>query len=382
MAKHAYQTYAQMNPPKHRVRKALIRIIGTILIVALMLVVGLLAVLTITEYKPKDEETVEIKGTAEKTLAIGEEFSILSWNVGYGALGDNADFLLDGGTMLISADEDRVRQNMRNITQEVVDLAPDIALFQEVDISSSRSYNIDECAMLIEAQQSVRPSASAYATNYRTLFVPIGIPPYGKIESGLLTLSSFNISRSTRKALPEANDWPMKIVQLKRCVLISRMRVQESDKELVLINIHPDAYTEMEKRKAQVELVFEIMRTEAKKGNWVIAGGDWNHTFSNIDSSAYPMYEDTEWLVDSIDPKEIGEGWQCIMDNTTPTCRGTDHPLVLEDGTPYQKPTQYYMIDGYILSSNVELVSVQTCDLGFISSDHNPVLAKVLLKNG
>ena len=42
--------------------------------------------------------------------------------------------------------------------------------------------------------------------------------------------------------------------------------------------------------------------------------------------------------------------------------------------------TQHYVIDGFILSPNVELTSVQTQDDGFRFSDHNPVLLNIRLK--
>ena len=42
--------------------------------------------------------------------------------------------------------------------------------------------------------------------------------------------------------------------------------------------------------------------------------------------------------------------------------------------------TQHYVIDGFILSPNVELTSVQTQDDGFRFSDHNPVLLSIRLK--
>ena len=41
--------------------------------------------------------------------------------------------------------------------------------------------------------------------------------------------------------------------------------------------------------------------------------------------------------------------------------------------------TQYYVIDGYIVSPNVTVESVETLDIGFEYSDHNPVGIKVIL---
>jgi len=45
------------------------------------------------------------------------------------------------------------------------------------------------------------------------------------------------------------------------------------------------------------------------------------------------------------------------------------------------KGTQHYVIDGLILSPNVELKRVETLDEGFENSDHNPVKVQVVLKD-
>ena len=41
--------------------------------------------------------------------------------------------------------------------------------------------------------------------------------------------------------------------------------------------------------------------------------------------------------------------------------------------------TQYYVIDGFILSPNVQLDEVKVLDEGFANSDHNPVSLQVTL---
>ena len=52
-----------------------------------------------------------------------------------------------------------------------------------------------------------------------------------------------------------------------------------------------------------------------------------------------------------------------------PTCRLLNQPYDPSDTAH----TQYYVIDGFILSPNVEVKSVSTIDCGFENSDHNPV---------
>ncbi len=40
------------------------------------------------------------------------------------------------------------------------------------------------------------------------------------------------------------------------------------------------------------------------------------------------------------------------------------------------------VIDGFLVSPNVEIASVKTLDLGFAHSDHNPVRVKLRTKAG
>lgn len=379
MAKHASQINASTNQPEKRLVKRVARIIAALLAILILAVVGLVAVLTITEYHPAEMEDITPAGKAARNLTTGEEFSILTWNVGYGALGNNADFFMDGGHMVRTATAARVQQNMADIVQAYENAAPDIAIFQEVDVNSDRSWNINEVTLLETAASKFQPTQGAYATNYRTLFVPLGVPPYGKIEGGLLTLSSFAVSQSTRVALPCSYSWPMSTMQLKRCELVTRIPVEGSEHELVLINEHPDAYTDEEHHAIQIAAIRETLTEEAAKGNWVIAGGDWNHTFSNVDISNYPLLDENNWAAGYLNENDFGQGWQFVMDNTHPTCRLLDHALVNEQGDPLEEIVQYYMLDGFIVSSNVEVVSVETQNLGFVASDHNPVVMKVLL---
>ena len=64
------------------------------------------------------------------------------------------------------------------------------------------------------------------------------------------------------------------------------------------------------------------------------------------------------------------------MDVTTPSCRSLDQSYADADKTDFQ----YYLIDGFIVSSNVEVVDFANVDLDFRNSDHNPVTMTVVLK--
>jgi len=57
------------------------------------------------------------------------------------------------------------------------------------------------------------------------------------------------------------------------------------------------------------------------------------------------------------------------MSTTAPTCRSLDRKYAGAD----QKSFPCYMIDGYIVSANVQVNTIETIDTDFRYSDHNPV---------
>ncbi len=69
---------------------------GAIAGACLLFFLCLLLVLTVTEYRPEAEETLAVNGDSSREIRVGESISVMSWNIGYGALGDNADFFMDG----------------------------------------------------------------------------------------------------------------------------------------------------------------------------------------------------------------------------------------------------------------------------------------------
>ena len=79
-------------------------------------------------------------------------------------------------------------------------------------------------------------------------------------------------------------------------------------------------------------------------------------------------------LEDSQLPDE--PGWLFVSDNRVPSCRLLNQPYDPADTAN----TQYYVIDGFIISPNVQLEMVETLNLGFTNSDHNPVHLRISLR--
>ncbi len=352
--------------------KFLLKLIGVVLLVVVVAAGAGIAYLTYSEYKPADIEKVPVEGESDNEIRTGKGITVMTWNIGYGALGDNADFFMDGGKGVKTADTERVNSNMAGILDVINNVEPDILFTQEVDIDSARSNNINEYKML---QDTLPAYTSSFAANYRCRFVPFPVPPIGKVDSGLASFSKFTTDSAARIQLPIPFKWPVRVANLKRCILESRIPVKGSDKELVLMNLHVEAYDNGEGKIAQTKMLAERMKEEMDKGNYVIVGGDFNQIFSNADTERYPV-EEGLWAPGKIFVENFDGYWHFLMDEDVPSCRSLDKPYVGEDMNSFQ----YYLIDGFIVSDNITIKSCKNKDLGFECSDHNPVVLKIMLK--
>ena len=296
--------------------KKVLKVLLCIAVLLVLVIAAALGVFTLTEYRPADTETVVADHAAKAELTAGESLTLVSWNVGYGALGDNADFFMDGGTSVYTADKDRLGSNLEGIRDRLIELNPDLVILQEVDINSSRSYGTDERTILKDAMPE---GYESFAYNYKALFVPYPVPPLGHVESGLYTLSRAEARTAERISLPCPFSWPIRLVNLKRGLLVSRFPVKDTEKELVLINLHLEAYDSGEGKEAQTRQLVSFMLAEYAKGNYVIAGGDFNQRFTNIDQSAYPVYEGM-WQPGEISAEAFGSDFTLLMDNRVPSC--------------------------------------------------------------
>ena len=354
----------------------------SVILLAAIVFAAIVEFLTLTEFRPEKSETIAVGPVSGDAIQQGDTLRIMTWNCGYGALGDNADFFMDGGNGVYTADRERIERNLGEISAQIARLDPDIVLLQEVDRDSSRSRHIDEVISIYNDLWDVYELdyTIAFAYNLIVQFLPYPIPPIGKVQSGILTLAVPGASSAERVQLPCSFKWPVRLANFKRCLLIERFPIKNSDKELVLINLHLDAYDDGEGKKAQTDALMEVLndaavREEIGDGNYVIAGGDFNQSFDGEGTSRYPLQEGV-WAPGELSTQQFGEEWQFLMDSDVPTCRSLDKPYAGADHDSFQ----YYVVDGFIVSSNIEVRSCKTQDLGFVCSDHNPVLLECILK--
>lgn len=349
-------------------RKKIWKITGCVLLGAAAIAAAGVLYLTIREYRPNAiEEVTPGKGTT--VLKVNDGLTIVTYNIGYAGLSKDEDFFMDGGTGIQPRSRELVENNLEGILTVLKEQQADILFLQETDRDSRRSYHINQQKYF----EDTLGVDSMFAANFKCDFVPYPLPPIGKVYSGLVTMTNYQVSAASRIALPESFAWPIKTCNLKRCMLESRVPVEGTQKELVLINFHLEAYDSGEGKIAQSKMLAEKLKEEYDKGNYVIAGGDFNQTFEGMEK--YPIHNEEDWVPGKITQDDIPEGFSFAVSDNLPTCRLLNAPY-----TGNYEDSQVYVLDGFIVSDNMEISQVENIDTGFTYTDHQPVRLSVTLK--
>ena len=169
------------------------KIVLAVVLALLVVVLGYVAYVFIDYHRIGDQE-LTVERNAAATVEAGKEYGILSYNIGFGAYEDDYSFFMDGGTESRAWSEERLTANIERIGAFLQQQDADLYLLQEVDRDSTRSYHVDETAMLTAQLPGL---GHIWAQNYDSpyLFYPLD-QPHGKSVSGLLTLSSFGITEA------------------------------------------------------------------------------------------------------------------------------------------------------------------------------------------
>ena len=345
--------------------KKILRGVGIVFLVLAVFVLGVLGWFTLREYRPDPVETVETP-SGEKTLSLSDSFRVITYNTGYSGLDASEDFFMDGGTQVQPDSKEQVLNNSKGIQKILSDAEGDIYFLQEVDLDSKRSYHMNQK----DFYENSLDMDSAFAANFKCDFVPYPFPPIGKVHSGLLTLTDLNTSSSSRISLPESFSWPLKTCNLKRCMLETRIPVQGTDAELVLINFHLEAYDSGEGKIAQNKMLADKLEEEYLAGNYVIAGGDFNQTFPGMDT--YPLIDTENWAPGIMEDDALPEHFSYAVDDSYPTCRLLNQPY-----TGSYETSQVYVIDGFIVSDNLDISKIEVINTDFQYTDHQPVKLEV-----
>lgn len=345
--------------------KATLAFLATIILFFLIFLI----VLTCLDYKPEPIENVENFGNNPTVSIVKDEFSILTWNIGYAGLGEESDFFFDGGVG-VRQSEEITQKNEDGISNFLVENdSIDFFILQEVDKDSRRTYYKDQTQVF---KEKLPNKTALFAVNYDSPFVPQPIGnPYGKCYAGIMSMSNYSSTLNQRIALTPDASWPIGLFMLDRCLLESSYPLPNG-KELVVINMHLSAYDDGTVKKEQMEKLKSIILEQYAKGNYVIVGGDWNQYPPGY---TIPVMKQKDAIAQIAVDKDFPEAdWNWGVDLLTPTNRKLETPFDPEK-------TDQIVIDFFLTSPNVEITSVKGIDLNFKYSDHQPVIMKFKLKD-
>lgn len=332
----------------------------------ILVVIGLAIVVVTTDYVPG---LIEEHGFVERNdESLGEEISITTFNIGYCGLDMNQDFFMDGGIGSRSSSENQTWINLNGNLAVMEELDTDILLIQEVDVDSTRSFHINE----MEEIAQLTDYSYSFVYNYKVPWVPIPLKlPMGKAQSGLMTLTKSEIIKATRYDLPKDPTVPDKYFLLDRCIDEVVVPLQNGER-LHVINLHLSAYDSAGViKKEQMQWLREFILSRDLENEYYVFGGDWNQLLTNeivIDRETY----DPEWLGEA--PTEFNDlpvTW--AYDIATNTVRDLYEAYI--PGHTFET-----VIDGFLVSDSIEVLEVETVNLGFEFSDHHPVRIKIRIK--
>ncbi len=349
-------------------KKKITKIILIILALPIVLFALFLLYATLADYNPKKEIVVYESNEADK-LKSDMEINIMLWNIGYCGLGADMDFFYDGGEQVRTSKE-QTEKNLKAVKSFLKEKSSEIDFFllQEVDKKAKRSYKINQHEEILETLSNYK---GFFGINYKVFFIPTPpTKPYGKVLAGLATYSKYNPTKATRFPFPGNYSWPMGLFMLDRCFLENRY-ILDNGKELIIINTHNSAYDDGTLKQQQNEYLKKHILQEYQNGNYVIVGGDWNQCPPNFkpDFDGFTMDNETrtnianDYLID----------WKWVFQNKTPTNRRVS-------GIYDKTKTLTTMIDFFVISPNINEISIEAIDFNFQNSDHQPVVAKLKLK--
>lgn len=351
---------------------ALLCLLGLMLIAVIAYVLYVLC----TYSRIPDRQALTVEGKPSFAGAqVNTPYTIVTQNIGFGAYTPDFTFFMDGGKESRAASRESVEACTAAGITTIEGLHPDFVLLQEVDFDSTRSYHVDQQQLFKDAFNGF---SAITAVNYNSAYLMYPLTcPHGASKSGLLTLSRAEVTSSLRRSFPISTSFS-KFLDLDRCYSVSRIPTQNG-KELVLYNIHSSAYGGSDEiRSAQMTMLMEDMKQEYTAGNYVVGGGDFNHDFTGDSTQKINSGSDTSFgwaqpFPSELIPQGIRRCTDYKDDLVLPTCRNCD--------VPYQEGIFTVIVDGFLVSDNVECVEVENIQTDFAYSDHNPVKMTFRLKD-
>ncbi|MEJ0023591.1 MAG: endonuclease/exonuclease/phosphatase family protein [Alphaproteobacteria bacterium] len=295
----------------------------------------------------------------------GDDLAVLTWNLGYGGLGTGSDFIADGGKSFFPPSPQAVDRNIAGIVDTVKSIDADVYVFPEMAKPSPLNYWHD----LQGAMRAIMPNtARLFSADILTRFLPWPL----RFEHGLSIYSRKYVGTANVEPLTREPDKIAGFISRDYSVRIIRVQV-EGKSDWVILGVHLAAFDkDAEVRRKQLAEVMHYATVLHEQGSPVIVAGDFNLVLTPTHFPSTTGPKDLEW-VHPFPANALPPGWRIGADPRAPSVRTNERPYKVHENYTT-------VIDGFIVSPDVEIESVETRDLGFAFSDHQPVLLKARRK--
>jgi endonuclease/exonuclease/phosphatase family metal-dependent hydrolase len=281
----------------------------------------------------------------ETILENDSVFSIVTYNIGY----------LSGMTnnLPVAKPEQLFTDNLQTVLNETKKVNPDIIAFQEIDYDASRSYHVNQ----EEAVANLGYKYRGKTINWDERYLPFPYWPFsmhfGKVVSGQSIISKYPLKDQQRLILPRVSDEPFyrDAFYLERLAQVTKVVL--NGKEVMLINIHLEAF-DKKTRAIQFKEVVKIFN-QYKDLYPTILLGDFNSRARDKEAVVQELFT----------MKNVGNAGFNIADiqNT------------FDSAKPYER------IDYIFYTENsIEYISGKVLNAYGQASDHLPVFMEFRLK--
>lgn len=225
--------------------------------------------------RQKYAEIVDYKRSDTTDTNSDNVFTVITYNIGY----------LSGLTnnQAVERKKQFFDNNLETAITALKDIKPDFIGFQEIDIDSKRSFNVNQVNKIAQALNFAR---GAIAINWDKNYLPFPYFPFsahfGRILSAQAVLSRYPIESHERIVLENITNKPFfyKAFYIDRLAQITKINVK--GRPLVLINVHLEAF-DVPTRQKQTEFLQKLLSKYVDEYP-VLLIGDFNSTLINSEN--------------------------------------------------------------------------------------------------
>lgn len=291
----------------------------------------------------------------------GDTLEILDWNLGYGGLGKGSDFVADGGTHTFPPSRAAVEGNVAAIGALLEQRTEDVVIVEEIARGGPVNYWVD---LKARVDTALAGRNSVFFADFKTRLMPWPL----RMEHGQAIYSRPRIEAPDVVALP-AEDSGIFGVRRRYASVVARLPMANGP-GWTIASVHLAAFdADAAVRTRQLHEVLAWAQREYASGRHVVLGGDWNFQLAETNFPYTTEERFLFWLF-PFPHDALPEGWRIAADPSTPSVRTNERPY---------RPGENYttVIDGFIVSPNVAIESVEGINLDFEHTDHQPVRVRV-----